>query len=142
MRGVPPPELIVLSPSPYTEPFWDAAAQHRFVVPRCVACATFRFPPSPFCWRCRAQGVDWVDHDGAGTVYSFTVIRHAVIPEMAGALPLVAAVVALAGTEGCRAIGNVVGCEPDDVTIGAAVSLDWYDVRDGTSVPVFRLQGR
>ena len=139
IRGVPPADVIGLSPSPSTEPFWEAAARHRLVLPRCTACGTFRLPPSPFCWKCRAQDVAWVDHDGAGTIYSFTVIRHAVIPQVRDALPLIAAVVELPGTGGCRLIGNLVDCEPEAVRIGAPVTLDWYDVRDGTSIPVFRL---
>jgi uncharacterized OB-fold protein len=139
MRGVPPADVIGLSPSPSTEPFWEAAAEHRLVLPRCTACGTFRLPPSPFCWKCRVQDVEWVDHDGAGTVYSFTVIRHAVIPQVRDALPLIAAVVELPGTGGCRLIGNVVDCEPEAVRVGAPVTLDWYDVREGTSIPVFRL---
>jgi len=139
MRGVPPVDIIGLSTSPSTEPFWWAAAEHRLVVPRCTACGTFRFPPTPFCFRCRAQEVEWVDHDGAGEIYSFTVIRHAVIPQVAEALPFVAAVVELPGTGGCRVVGNIVDCDPADVRVGLDVTLDWYDVRAGESVPVFRL---
>jgi uncharacterized OB-fold protein len=140
MRGVLPPDVIQLTPNVFTQPFWDAAAQHRLVVPRCGSCGTFRFPPSPFCWRCRAQDVEWIDHDGAGDIYSYTVIRHAVIPDVRAALPVVAAVVELPNTGGCRVVGNVVDCEPDAVRVGLPVTLDWYDVREGTSVPVFRLR--
>ena len=139
MRGVPPADIIGLSTSPSTEPFWQAAAEHRLVVPRCTSCGTYRLPPAPFCFNCRAQEVEWIDHDGAGEIYSFTVIRHAVIPQVADALPFVAAVVELPGTGGCRLVGNVVDCDPDDVRIGLPVTLDWYDVRAGESVPVFRL---
>jgi uncharacterized protein len=123
LKGVPPADVIELSPSPSTLPFWEAAAEHRLVVPRCTACGTYRLPPSPFCWNCRVQDVEWIEHDGNGTIYSFTIIRHAVIP----------------GTNGCRLIGNVVDVEPEVVSIGLPVTLDWYDVREGTSVPVFRL---
>ena len=139
MRGVPPVDIIGLSTSPATEPFWQAAGEHRLVVPRCTSCGTFRFPPSPFCFHCRAQEVEWIDHDGAGEIYSFTVIRHAVIREVADALPFVAAVVELPGTGGCRVVGNVVDRDPAEVRIGLPVTLDWYDVRPGESVPVFRL---
>jgi hypothetical protein len=141
-RGVPPADVVWLAPNAWTEPFWRAAAEHRLVLPRCTACATFRFPPSPFCWRCRAQDVEWVAHDGRGAVYSFTVVRHAVIPDVAAALPLVAAVVELPGTGGCRLVGNVVDCEPEAVSIGAPVEVGWYDVREGTTIPVFRLSER
>jgi uncharacterized OB-fold protein len=139
MQGVPPVDIIGLSMSPSTEPFWAAAAEHRLVVPQCTSCGMFRLPPAPFCFNCRAQDVEWIDHDGAGEIYSFTVIRHAVIPQVADALPFVAAVVELPGTNGCRLVGNVVDCDPADVRIGLPVALDWYDVREGESVPVFRL---
>jgi uncharacterized OB-fold protein len=139
MQGVLPPDVIQLTPNEWTEPFWLAAAEHRLVVPRCTACGAYRFPPTPFCWNCRAQEVEWVEQPGDGTIYSFTVVRHAVIPDVKAALPVVAAVVELPDTGGCRVIGNVVDCTPEDVTIGAPVTLDWYDVREGTSVPIFRL---
>jgi uncharacterized OB-fold protein len=140
MQGVPPVDIIGLSMSPSTEPFWAAAAEHRLVVPRCTSCGTYRLPPTPFCFNCRAQDVEWIDHDGTGEIYSFTVIRHAVIPQVAEALPFVAAVVELPGTGGCRLVGNVVDCDPAGVRIGLPVTLDWYDVREGESVPVFRLR--
>jgi uncharacterized OB-fold protein len=139
MKGVPPGDVIQLTPSPSTEPFWAAAAEHRLVIPRCTNCGSYRLPPSPFCWKCRVQNVDWIEHAGNGTVYSFTVIRHAVIPQVRDGLPYIAAVVELPETNGCRLVGNIVDCEPADVRIGAAVTLDWYDVREGTSIPVFRL---
>jgi uncharacterized OB-fold protein len=66
------------------------------------------------------------------------VIRHAVIPEVREALPLVAAVVELADTGGCRIVTSLVDCEPADVRIGDQVVLDWYDVRVGTTIPVYR----
>jgi uncharacterized protein len=138
MRGVLPAELVHLTPNVWTQPFWQAAAEHRLVVPRCTACATYRFPPSPFCFRCRAQDVDWVEQGGAGSVYAFTVIRHAIIPALADALPLIVAIVELPDTDGCRLVGNVVDASPDEVFIGRAVTLDWYDVLPGTTIPVFR----
>lgn len=139
MRGVLPPDVINLTPNQWTEPFWAAAAEHRLVVPRCTECGTHRLPPAPFCWRCRAQDVEWDERPLHGTLYSFTVIRHAVIPDVRDALPLIAAVVELPGTGGCRLVGNVVDCEPADVRIGVAVEIDWYDVRTGVAVPIFRL---
>jgi uncharacterized OB-fold protein len=145
--GVLPAELISFVSNPSTEPFWAAAREHRLVVPRCSDCGAFRLPPAPFCWRCRSQVVEWVDHDGDGELYSYTVLRHAVIPFVADALPIVIGVVELPGTGGCRLIGNVVGCPPEGVRIGMPLALDWYDVVDDAaaggsetrgSVPCFR----
>ncbi len=140
MQGVPPADIIQLMPTVWTEPFWQATAEHRLVLPRCTECGEYRFPPTPFCGSCSAQTVEWIEHDGRGTIYSFTVIRHAVIPDVRDALPFVAAVVELPGTGGCRLVGNVVGVRPEEVRIGHDVAIDWYDVREGETVPVFRLR--
>jgi uncharacterized OB-fold protein len=139
LRGVLPPDIIFLTPNVFTEPFWNATAEHRLLLPRCTRCATYRFPPSPFCFACRSQAVEWVEHDGRGTLYSYTVVRHAVIPEVAAALPVIAGVVELPGTGGVRLVASIVDCEPEVVAIGAAVELAWYDVREGTTIPCFRL---
>lgn len=139
MHGVPPAEIINIMTNVWTEPYWAATADHRLALPRCASCGEFRFPPTPFCPSCSSQDVAWVDHDGHGTIYSFTVVRHAVIPDVAAALPFVAAVVELHGTNGCRLVANIVDAAPEDVSIGQEVIVDWYDVRPGETVPVFRL---
>jgi uncharacterized OB-fold protein len=138
LAKLPPEDLIVLTPDEWTVPFWEAAAEHRLVVPRCTACGRYRFPPSPFCWNCQAQEVEWVEQSGHGTVYSYTVVWHPLLPEVAGAVPYVPAVVELPDTGGVRIVGNLVDVRPSEVRIGCDVELVWRDVREGTSVPTFR----
>lgn len=135
---LPPEELIHLTPDVFTQPFWNAAAEHRLVVPRCTACGTFRLPPSAFCWTCQAQEVEWVEHDGAGSVYSFTIVQHPLMPELSDSVPYVPAVVELPGTNGCRLVGALQQVRLDEVRIGLPVELVWRDVREGTTVPTFR----
>jgi len=135
---LPPEELIALGPDAFTKPFWEAAAEHRLVVPRCTECATFRLPPSAFCWRCQAQAVEWVEHDGAGTVYSFTIIHHPLMPELSDSVPYVPAVVELPDTNGCRLVGALHEVSLDTVKVGLPVELVWRDVREGETVPTFR----
>jgi uncharacterized OB-fold protein len=136
-RGLLPSEFVSFVANPATEPFWAAAREHRLVLPRCTNCATFRFPPTAFCWVCRHQEVEWIEHDGNGALYSFTVMRHGVIPGLADALPIVVGVIELPATNGCRLIGDILGCPPEVVEIGMPVALEWYDVDEG-SVPCFR----
>jgi uncharacterized OB-fold protein len=136
-----PRELAVLTPDSWTEPFWVAAAQHRLVVPRCTSCGTYRMPPSPFCFVCRAQDVEWVEQEGTGLVYSFTVIRHAVVPLMRDSLPYVVAVVELPGAGGVRLVANLVGVDPSAVEIGMPVTVVWDDVDEGVAVPRFTPAG-
>jgi hypothetical protein len=135
---VPPPELADLNIEWYTRPFWEAAAQHRLVCARCEECKTFRMPPSPFCHECRSQDIGWVELSGEGSVYSFTVIRRAMLPVIEGRVPYVPAVVALDGAGGARLVSNIVDVEVEDVRIGMRVSVAWDDVAAGVTLPRFR----
>lgn len=135
---LPPEELINLTPDVYTQAFWDAALEHRLVVPRCTACGTYRLPPTAFCWKCRSQDTELVELEGRGTVYSFTVVWHPLLPDFADSVPYVPAVVELPDTNGCRLIGAMVDVETEDVKVGLPVELVWRDVREGVTVPTWR----
>ena len=135
---VPAAELIHLTPDRWTAPFWEAAAEHRLVVPRCTRCATFRFPPSPFCWRCQAQDVDWVERPGRGTVYSYTIVWHPILPDLGESVPYAPAVVELPDTDHVRVVGALVDTTPPDVRVDLPVELVWRDVRAGETVPTWR----
>jgi uncharacterized OB-fold protein len=135
---LPPEELISLTPDVYTQPFWDAALEHRLTIQRCTACGTFRLPPTGFCWKCRSQDVEWVELEGRGTVYSFTVVWHPLLPDFADSVPYVPAVVELPDTNGCRLIGAMADVATEDVKVGMEVELVWRDVRDGVTVPTWR----
>jgi uncharacterized OB-fold protein len=138
MLRLPPEGLIQLTPDVWTAPFWEAAAQHRLVVPRCVGCGAFRFPPSPFCWRCRAQDVHWVERPGRGFVYSFTIVWHPIVADLADTVPYAPAVVEIPDTDGVRIVGAVTDASPSDVHVGRAVELVWRDVRADVTVPTWR----
>ena len=139
MRGVPPVDIIGLSMSPSTEPFWQAATEHRLVVPRCTSCGTFRLPPSPFCFNCRAQEVEWIDHDGAGEIYSFTILHRAGRPGFDADVPYVVALVEL--EEGPRVLTRIADVEPNDVRIGQPVRAAFVAYGD-FAIPVFGAAAR
>jgi len=123
----------------YAQPFWDAALDGRLSVPKCTRCGTFRLPPGPFCFECRHQEVEWVDLPGTGTIYTFTIVRHPLRPDLQNVVPYVAAVVELDGTQGAgaRMTVNVIDCDPDQVAIGDKVRIRWEKVSDTFAVPRF-----
>jgi uncharacterized protein len=139
-RGVFPNILTETFADAFTQPFWDAAKEDRLVVPRCTKCATFRLPPAPICYVCQSEGVDWVELAGTGTVYSYTVVRHPLHPDLAGVVPYVSGIVELDGTqgEGARMLVNIIDCEPDDIDIGTRVRIIFDHVNDDMSTPRFR----
>lgn len=135
----PPAELFTLVTDMWTEPFWEAARQRRLVVCRCADCGTTRFPPGPYCPACRSQQVQWPELPGTGTIYSYTIVSRAIVPEMEASIPYVPAVIELDGADGCRIISNVVGVALSELRIGAPVVVEWEDGVDGVVIPRFRM---
>jgi uncharacterized protein len=130
--------MVSLAPNSWTEPFWVAAGRHQLVVQRCCNCGTIRHPPGPFCPRCRTQESEWVDLNGRATLYSFTVIRHALAPQLREYLPMVIAVVEPEGAPSARLVANLVEVAVGDVAIGMPLEVVWEDAGDGVAVYRFR----
>jgi uncharacterized OB-fold protein len=139
-RGVFPTILDQTYATPMTQPFWDAAKQDRLVAPRCTSCGTFRLPPAPFCWVCQTQDVDWVELPGTGTVYTYTVVRHPLHPDLAEVVPYVSGLIELDGTQGAgaRMLANIIDCDPEQISIGTRVRIVFDHVNDEMSTPRFR----
>lgn len=135
---LPPPGLFRLATNAWTQPFWDAAARGSLVVAQCHGCGHRRMPPTPFCPRCHSQGIDWVALGSRATVYSYTVVTRAILPEMEGHLPYVPAVIEPEDGGGVRLVSNLVGMEIDSIHVGMAVQLVWHRTPDGVALPLFQ----
>src|SRR4051794_24002540 len=122
-----------------TQPFWDAAAKGQLVGYQCTNCGTFVLPPQPFCYNCQHRTFEWVELPGTGTIYSFTVIRHALAPYLAAAVPYVGAVVEVDGTQGAgaRMLVNIIDVDVDQVRIGDKVHVVFDKISDTLTVPRF-----
>ena len=141
----PRPTPAFPTPEPWVQadakPFWDAAGEHRLVVPRCTRCATTIWYPKGFCPSCGSTEVEWLEVPGTGTVYSFSVARKGQ-GAYRDAAPYVLAYVELDlpdGSPGPRVMTNIVDGSVDDVTVGAAVTVVFHDTERGTALPRFRL---
>jgi uncharacterized OB-fold protein len=121
-------------PDPESAPYWDAVNAERLVVQRCTRCGNHQLYPRPHCIRCRGP-VEWVEANGRGTVYSFTVIRQNFSRSFKHLIPYVVALVDL--DEGPRLMTNIVGCAPDEVRIGMPVRATFERVTDDASLPLF-----
>jgi uncharacterized OB-fold protein len=95
-------------------------------------------PPSPFCPKCRSQELDWPELSGRGTVFTYTIVHHPVMPALSESVPYAVAAVDLEGAGGVRLLGNLVEVDTDAIRVGMAVDLVWADIRERLSVPRFR----
>jgi len=130
----PPKPRPAPTPEPEAAPFWSAALEGRLVVQRCSSCGHAQLYPCVRCVRCHGE-VEFVEASGKGTVYSFTVIRQNYTRPFRDWMPYVVALVDLA--EGPRVMTNVVGCDPEEVSIGMAVRARFEPVSEHAAIALF-----
>jgi uncharacterized OB-fold protein len=126
---------IIPAVTDLTKPYWESARAGRLVTQRCRSCGRIWHPPLPACPHCHSTDIGWREVSGNGTVYTYTVVRHATHAALAERIPYVVAIVELA--EGPRLVTGITGCAPDDVRVGMAVRACFREVADGVTLPYF-----
>jgi acetyl-CoA acetyltransferase/uncharacterized OB-fold protein len=129
----PLPEL-----TPATEWFWTSGADGQLRIQCCVDCRTFVHPPVPICPVCRSRNSEPTVVSGRGTIIGVTVNRHQWHPDFTP--PYVIAVVALAEEPTVRLTTNIVGADPDHVSIGQDVMVT-FEHQEDVWLPLFTLTG-
>jgi uncharacterized OB-fold protein len=102
----------------FTEPFWKALEDRRFITTRSASTQRLTFPPKPISPVDWTDDMEWVDLSGRGTLYAHTTI-HAAPTAFVGELPYTVAIVDL--DEGLRLATRWVGETAPQ--IGAAVEI-------------------
>ena len=121
--------------NPETRQFWDATAQGRLLLKRCLDCGSVIWYPRAICPDCASLRTEWFEASGRGRVYSYTTnYRGQGSYQDAG--PYVLAYVEL--DEGPRVMTNVVGADADGLAVGMPVEVVFHDTGDGTALPRFR----
>jgi len=88
------------------------------------------------CPNCSSRDKAWPTLSGTGTVFSYAICtRNPLTGEDFVYVPVV---VDLDGAPGTRLIGNLTGCDAEDVRIGMPVSVEWTEIRDDWVLPNFR----
>jgi uncharacterized OB-fold protein len=128
----------VVSPAADAAPFWEAAARHTLLLPYCSDCDDAFFYPRILCPRCGGRELAWVEASGAGTLYSFCVHYSSTQPGLADATPFATALVDL--DEGVRIMAFLVGVpdDPELITVGQDLTVEFVDLADHQTVLAFR----
>jgi uncharacterized protein len=124
-----PPSLTEAS-----RPFWTGGARGQLLILWCAACARWVHPPRAACAECGGP-LEPRPVSGRGTVFTFTVNRQAFRPDVP--VPYVIAMVELEEQAGLRFTTNIVGCDPEAVSIGMPVTVAFEQAGEAW-VPVFR----
>jgi len=122
---------------PDSAPFWAGCREQKLLVQHCLECRTPRYPARPYCHQCQSTHYEWRASSGRGSVYSWIVVHHPVPKEIyAGDVPYVVALIDL--EEGVRMASNIIGCDPDAISGGMPVEVQFEQVTTAVTLPQFR----
>ena len=82
--------------------------------------------------------MEWVDLSGLATLYTYTVVRHPVVPALAETVPYVIAVVKLSDAGEAKLVTNIIDCTVDDLSIGQKLEVVWTEHSPDVTIPRFR----
>ncbi len=125
-------------PEPDTQPFWEATKRHELTYQTCNKCNAVIFYPRSHCPKCGSGDITRRVSQGAGAVYTFTVIMQSRHPAFAELGPYAVAYVDL--DEGFRIMTNIVGVQDPirDIQCGMRVKLRWHEQGEGQlALPMF-----
>jgi hypothetical protein len=123
-RKIPAPPVNVES-----RPFWEAAAEGRFLIKRCTACGQAHWYPRAICPFCFSVETVWEPSSGEGVIYTFSIMRRSPTgPYAIGYVTL---------NEGPAVLTNFVDCDPGTLAIGQKVKVRFQPTEGGPPVPVF-----
>ncbi len=117
-------------------PFWQGCQSEELRYQRCDGCGLANFPPTEHCRQCLSAELRWANSDGAGEIYSWTVVHRPVTPEFEP--PYAPAIITL--DEGYQMLTNVVGVAPCDLAIGMRVQVHFHVVGPDLTLPYFTSQ--
>lgn len=119
-----------------SRPFWDGAAEDRFVIKRCRSCLRAHHYPRPFCPFCWSEDVVWENASGRATLYTYSTVYVNDLHPFREKVPYVAAVVDL--EEGPRVMTRLLDVADADLRVGMPLVVDFEQVTEDLTVPVFR----
>jgi uncharacterized protein len=119
---------------PDSEAFWTGGARGELMILRCQACGFWIHPGALVCPRCQSVEIAPDATSGKAEVFSYTVNHHPYNPLVP--VPYAIVIVELPEQEALRFTTNVVGCAPDEISIGMTLQVA-FEQHDDIFVPVF-----
>ena len=75
LLGLSDEEMLKPLPIPtrWSQPFWDAAREHRLILKKCDACGNVDHPPYLYCTNCMADEHTWIEASGKGKLVAYAI---------------------------------------------------------------------
>jgi uncharacterized OB-fold protein len=125
-----------------TAPYWAGAAEGELRIPRCDGCGRFNWYPHEHCDACGGGSFTWETMSGRGTLFSWVVVTHPFLPQFAGLVPFVPALVALEEEPAVRIPTRIVDTDPDELVFDMPVEvtfrpISFTEVEGEVTAPLF-----
>ena len=130
-------EKPIPTPSPTTQPFWDALNEGRVSIQQCSDCHAWVFYPRSHCSKCLSPNLQWKVVSGEGSLYTFTIARQPTSPHFADEVPQKLAVVEL--DEGVRITTTLVKVDEEEIEVGMRVKPYFDKVSDEITLLRYQL---
>ena len=125
----------------HTKPFWDGAKAGQLMLPRCQDCNRVHWYPRFICPFCHSTHLEWIEGSGEGTIHTYAV-QHLAFGPWAEEAPYVTAYIDL--KEGDRMLTVLRGVDPnkpEEIQIGARVTVEFEAADKETHIPFWRVAG-
>ncbi len=122
------PEKPLPDPTPVSQPFWDALAEHTIRIQYSPSSGEYVFYPRLLAPGTLVDDLQWREISGLATLYTFTVAERPTAPPWADSLPQLLAVVQW--DEGPKLSTELVNVHPADITVGMRLAPVFCDVPD------------
>src|SRR6195952_1198806 len=116
------------TPTPPTQPFWDALREHTIRIQYSPSTGRYVFYPRVLAPGTLADDLQWREISGAASLYTYTVAYRPTAPPFAADVPQLLAVVQW--DEGPRFSTEIVNAEPTDLEVGMRLQPVFVDYRD------------
>ena len=123
------------NPTPTEKPFYDACQRGELQLQHCDDCQHVLFYPRTHCDACQGASLSWRPASGKGVIATYTVVRRGVSVDFPA--PYIIALIDLA--EGPRMMSQIIDAEPEALSSGLPVMIDFESWSDTITLPVFRL---
>ena len=134
-RPIPVPDAV-------SKPFWDACNERRLIIQVCTMCDRTQFPPEAACRECGWQfHLAWRETSGRGTIVGYSITYDSRILAWQEEQPFNNAVVALEEDPEINFFSNLPGVPVGEVSVGAAVEVDFIEVSEDQLIPEWKIVG-
>lgn len=88
--------------------YWTQLRSSQLAFPLCDDCGRHHWYPMQRCPHCGSAAIEWMPISGEGTLYSWTVVRHAFSPDYRDKIPYTVALVEFPDAPGIRLVTQLI----------------------------------